>query len=171
MFVCLPCGLWNKVMLILKKIILLPLGYVCLTANKDYLLRIDHLQNHYPIEDQSVLNENDILKETEKQLSAYFLRKLMYFSIPLQIEGTDFQRLAWSELMNIPYGKTISYSEQAQNIGYDKAYRAVGLANHKNPISIIIPCHRVVGKNKKLVGYAGGLNKKKYLHNIEEIRL
>ena len=82
--------------------------------------------------------------------------------------GTEFQKKAWRALIEIPYGETRSYQEQAMAIGNPKAVRAVGGANNKNPISIIIPCHRVIGKNKKLVGYGGGLLKKEFLLNLEK---
>lgn len=89
------------------------------------------------------------------------------FDIPLNAQGTDFQHKVWNQLKQIPYGETKSYSEIAQAIGNPKAVRAVGMANNKNPLAIIVPCHRVIGKNGKLVGYAGGLSIKKQLIDLE----
>lgn len=113
--------------------------------------------------------ESDEVKRCIQQLKEYFLGKRREFSIKLDIRiGTEFQKKAWRALTEIPYGETRSYQEQAIAIGNPKAVRAVGGANNKNPISIIIPCHRVIGKNKKLVGYSGGLLKKEFLLNLEK---
>lgn len=103
-----------------------------------------------------------------EQLGEYFNGKRKEFKLNLKTNGTDFQTKVWSQLINIPYGKTISYKELAQNIGNEKACRAVGNANNKNKIAIVIPCHRVVGSNNKLVGYAGGIDKKKWLIELEK---
>lgn len=108
-----------------------------------------------------------LLEETKNELQEYFDGKRMEFDIPIKLNGTDFYKKVWNELKKIPYGETRSYGEIAEKIGNPKASRAVGMANHNNPISIIVPCHRVVGKNNKLVGYAGGLDKKKYLIELE----
>lgn len=102
-----------------------------------------------------------------RQLSEYLLKKRRSFELPLDLRGSDFQKRVWSELQRIPYGETRSYGEVAESIGNPKAARAVGLANNRNPILIIIPCHRVVGKDKKLVGYAGGIERKEYLLELE----
>ena len=103
-----------------------------------------------------------------KQLSEYFDKKRKTFDLKLNPKGTEFQKKVWNELLKIPYGETRSYKDIAENIGNPKAVRAVGGANNKNPIAICIPCHRVIGKSGKLVGYAGGLDKKEYLLNIEK---
>lgn len=107
------------------------------------------------------------LENVSEQLDQYFAGKRKEFEIPLEIRGTDFQKAAWEELQRIPYGETRSYKEIAERIGRPKAYRAVGLANNRNPIAIIIPCHRVIGSNGELVGYGGGLNTKKFLLDLE----
>ncbi len=101
------------------------------------------------------------------ELDDYFLGRLKKFTIPLNPKGTVFQKKVWSALLKIEYGKTQSYKDIAIKIGNSKAVRAVGMANNKNPIAIIIPCHRVVGSNGKLVGYAGGLDLKEKLLNLE----
>ena len=106
-------------------------------------------------------------KDCSKQLKEYFNGERKSFQIPLYLEGTDFQLLVWRCLSQIPYGNLKSYQDIAELIGNPKACRAVGMANHDNPIPIIIPCHRVIGKNRKLVGYAGGINRKEYLLSLE----
>ncbi len=108
-----------------------------------------------------------ILKETKSQLDAYFAGKLRHFDLPLAPEGTPFRIKVWEELCKIPYGEIISYGDLARNIGNPKACRAVGGANHNNPISIIIPCHRVIGADGSMTGYGGDLSIKKYLLNLE----
>ncbi len=97
------------------------------------------------------------------QLEAYFDGTETDFSIPMQLVGTDFQRAVWNELLKIPYGETRSYSQIADALGKPKAVRAVGAANGKNPLGIVVPCHRVIGSNGKLTGYAGGLDMKLWL--------
>jgi methylated-DNA-[protein]-cysteine S-methyltransferase len=101
--------------------------------------------------------------EAKAQLTAYFAGRLTQFDLPLQMPGTDFQNKVWSALKTIPYGTTISYGELARQIGQPKASRAIGLANRRNPISIVVPCHRVIGANGKLTGYGGGIDRKQWL--------
>ena len=109
-----------------------------------------------------------ILELTKLQLKEYFEKKRQQFDIPLNFEGTDFQQKTWQALLDIPYGKTISYSEQAIMVGNPKAVRAIGGTNAKNPISIIVPCHRVISKSGKLTGYAGGIKNKEFLLDLEQ---
>jgi methylated-DNA-[protein]-cysteine S-methyltransferase len=111
--------------------------------------------------------EHPVLIETERQLAAYFAGELTRFTVPLDFRGTDFQRQVWGELIAIPYGETRSYARIAQAIGRPAASRAVGAANGRNPISIIAPCHRVVGSNGALTGFAGGLAVKERLLALE----
>lgn len=108
-----------------------------------------------------------LLREARLQLEEYFAGRLKKFSLPLAPEGTDFMQAVWKELERIPYGGTASYKQIAGRIGRPGAARAVGMANNKNPIAIIIPCHRVVGADGRLVGYAGGLDVKKALLALE----
>jgi len=103
--------------------------------------------------------------ETAEQLDKYFAGSLEAFDLPILLNGSDFQLRAWNELRNIPYGETISYKMQAEKIG--SVPRAVGLANGQNPVSIIVPCHRVIGADGRLVGYGGGLNRKRALLQFE----
>ena len=102
------------------------------------------------------------------QLTEYFAGRRRQFDLPLHMEGTDFQRRVWAELREIPYGETISYGELARRIGQPGAARAVGLANGRNPISIIVPCHRVIGAGGGLTGYGGGLERKQLLLALEQ---
>ena len=111
--------------------------------------------------------DNKLLKETEKQLSAYFNGRLKKFTVPLDFKGTDFQKSVWAALLTIPFGETRSYGEIARQIGRPRASRAVGAANGRNPISIITPCHRLLGASGKLTGFAGGLEAKDHLLKLE----
>lgn len=113
-------------------------------------------------------NETILLKEAIKQLNEYFDGKRSSFDLPMEPKGTEFQNKVWNALKEIPCGETRSYGEIARIIGNEKASRAVGMANNKNPIPIIVPCHRVIGANGKLVGYAGGLDIKEKLLDLEK---
>lgn len=114
--------------------------------------------------------QHPILLKTAQQLNEYFAGKRQQFDLPLDFEGTAFQQQVWQALLTIPFGETRSYKQIAEQIGNVKAVRAVGAANGKNPISIIAPCHRVVGANGKLVGFAGGLENKEILLKIEKLQ-
>lgn len=105
--------------------------------------------------------------EAKRQLAAYFAGQLTAFDLPLAPAGTAFQQRVWDELRRVPHGQTVSYGELARRIGQPGASRAVGLANGRNPLSIIVPCHRVVGANGKLIGYAGGMPRKEALLALE----
>ena len=111
--------------------------------------------------------DSKVLQETRKQLDEYFNRKRKVFEIPLLTVGTDFQKEVWNALLKVPYGKTSTYLELAKNIGNEKAVRAVASANGANAIGIIIPCHRIIGSDGNLTGYAGGLAVKKRLLKLE----
>jgi methylated-DNA-[protein]-cysteine S-methyltransferase len=108
-----------------------------------------------------------VLIEAERQLTEYFRHERRTFALPLDFRGADFQKRVWQELLTIPYGETRSYGDIAKRLGNPKACRAVGAANGRNPISIIAPCHRVVGSNGKLTGFAGGLEAKAFLLRLE----
>ena len=116
----------------------------------------------------SIQKETSLIKNTKQQLDEYFAGKRKKFDIPIKLDGTDFQIKVWKELLKIPYGETCSYLDIAKRIGNPKASRAVGMANNKNKIIIIVPCHRVIGSNKKLVGYACGLDVKEKLLELEK---
>ena len=115
----------------------------------------------------SIQKETSLIKNTKQQLDEYFAGKRKKFDIPIKLDGTDFQIKVWKELLKIPYGETCSYLDIAKCIGNPKASRAVGMANNKNKVIIIVPCHRVIGSNKKLVGYACGLDVKEKLLELE----
>ena len=148
-----------------------PVGMLKLVANDDALVAV-LWENEDPkrvrlaelVEDP----KHAILLETQKQLNEYFLGQRTQFNLPLDFEGTEFQKKIWHALLTIPFGETRSYKQIAEQIGNVKAVRAVGAANGKNPISIIAPCHRVIGQNGKLVGFAGGLENKEILLKIEQ---
>lgn len=112
--------------------------------------------------------DTDLLKEAEKQLEEYLEGNLREFTVSLQPQGTEFQQRVWMALRQIPYGETSSYKQIAELVGNTKASRAVGMANNRNPIMCMIPCHRVIGANGSLVGYAGGLDRKKQLLELEQ---
>ncbi|AMW85355.1 Methylated-DNA--protein-cysteine methyltransferase [Pseudomonas yamanorum] len=113
-------------------------------------------------------NNSPVLQETERQLKEYFAGTRNRFELELDFAGTDFQKKVWQALLTIPFGETRSYSQIAAQIGNPKAVRAVGAANGRNPISIVAPCHRVIGASGGLTGFAGGLEAKQYLLELEE---
>lgn len=139
-----------------------PIGNLRIVVDESSLVVLDFNED-----EKKQSDEHRYINEVKNQLDEYFKGTRKLFDLNIKINGTDFQNKVWNELTKIPYGETISYKELATRIGNDKACRAVGNANNKNKISIVIPCHRVVGSNKKLVGYAGGLDKKEWLINHE----
>jgi len=149
-----------------------PLGPLLLAADDSGLRQILFVNGRYPAEPHPFWKESRAaLKETIRQLHAYFAGELENFDLHLAPEGTPFQLAVWRRLCDIPYGQTISYGELASRIGNPKASRAVGLANGSNPIPIVIPCHRVIGSNGKLTGYGGGLPIKEKLLALERRQL
>ncbi|MCB2295150.1 methylated-DNA--[protein]-cysteine S-methyltransferase [Clostridium algoriphilum] len=129
---------------------------------------ITHMYIAERIPEDIHMSETKLLKKANQQLQEYLIGKRKTFDIPLAPRGTEFQQKVWNSLQKIQYGKTNSYKDIAESIGNIKAARAVGMANNKNPIIIFIPCHRVIGANGKLVGYAGGLDVKEKLLEIEK---
>ncbi|HAI85014.1 MAG TPA: hypothetical protein DCL43_15220 [Chitinophagaceae bacterium] len=115
------------------------------------------------------VSENAVTKAAKQQLEAYFTARLSAFELPLAPNGTAFQQQVWQALRQIPYGTTTSYKKLAQTLGNEKLIRAVGTANGSNPIAIIIPCHRVIGSGGQLVGYAGGIDRKLKLLQLEQV--
>jgi methylated-DNA-[protein]-cysteine S-methyltransferase len=124
-------------------------------------------QKHMPKIQPTWVKDDEIFHEIKIQLEKYFAGKLKKFSIPIYSNGTDFQKSVWKELTKIPFGKKITYKDVATKINHPKAMRAVGSANGKNPICIIVPCHRVIGADGKLSGYAGGIAAKEWLLDHE----
>ena len=142
-----------------------PFGPITLQSDGESLtgLDFDRGEQRNPI--FSVL---DIFKDTKQELDEYFLGVRRTFTVPLKTSGTPFQKQVWDALLQIPYGETRCYEDIAIQIGNPKACRAIGMANNRNAIGIIIPCHRVIGKDGSLVGYAGGLDKKISLLEMEK---
>lgn len=139
-----------------------PIGELYITNDEKSLLSVSFETGNFSLNIKNKITDNTI-----KQLNEYFQGKRKTFDLPLNPKGTEFQKKVWQELKKIPYGATKSYKDIAIAIGNPNSSRAVGNANNKNPIPIIIPCHRVIGTNKKLIGYAGGLDKKQKLLDIE----
>lgn len=119
----------------------------------------------------ALLTETPLIRRAFAQLEEYFRGERTGFDLPLDARGTPFQRRCWQALLEIPYGQTRTYAQQAQAVGSPRACRAVGMANHRNPLPILIPCHRVIGASGELTGYAGGLEKKQTLLALEGCRL
>lgn len=117
---------------------------------------------------EGVEQETALIKEAHQQLSEYLKGERKEFDLPLNPKGTDFQKRVWRALCDIPYGETRSYKQIAEAIGNSNAVRAVGMANNRNPITIVVPCHRVIGADGKLVGYGGGLEMKEFLLRLEK---
>lgn len=134
-----------------------PLGPLAIREEDGAICAIDFTQ------EACCAPDTPLLREAVRQLNAYFDGTLTTFDLPLRLTGTDFRVKCWKALCTIPYGETISYGEQAKRIGNPKAVRAVGGANHYNPISIVVPCHRVIGADGSLTGYGGGVDKKAWL--------
>jgi methylated-DNA-[protein]-cysteine S-methyltransferase len=143
------------------------IGKIMIAENGTAITNL-YFRDEPDISDDVIIKETELLKEAAKQLTEYFEGRRKSFDLPLSPTGTEFQMKCWKALQEIPYGETRTYGEIAEKIGNPKACRAVGLSNNRNPISIVIPCHRVIGANGKLVGYAGGLNVKEYLLNLEK---
>lgn len=120
---------------------------------------------------EATIIETSLIREAKEQIQQYLKGDRIVFDLPLEPKGTDFQKKVWKALQEIPFGETRSYKEIAISIGNEKACRAVGMANNKNPIPLVIPCHRVIGANGKLVGYAGGLDIKEKLLAIEKLTI
>lgn len=147
-----------------------PVGQLMLVANPQALIAVlwdNDLPERVKLGEMKQNKKHPVLLKAKQQLEEYFKGQRTDFDVPIEFYGTSFQQQVWQALLTIPYGETRSYKQIAQQIGNEKAVRAVGAANGKNPISIIAPCHRVIGTNGKLVGFAGGLERKEILLNIE----
>ena len=147
-----------------------PVGVLKLVAHDHALVAVmwDN-EDHKRVRLANLVRQDDhsILLKTQQQLQEYFAGQRQQFDVPLDFEGTEFQKKVWQALLSIPFGETRSYKQIAEQVGSVNAMRAVGAANGKNPISIIAPCHRVVGASGKLVGFAGGLDNKAILLRLE----
>ncbi|MBC2850713.1 methylated-DNA--[protein]-cysteine S-methyltransferase [Cetobacterium sp. 8H] len=139
-------------------------GLLKIESNDEYVTAIEF---NNPISNNQY-QLNDTIKSAFLELNEFFEGKRKSFSFPIKLNGTEFQKSVWNELMKIPYGETRTYKEIAISIGNPKACRAVGLANNKNPLPIVVPCHRVIGSKGALTGYAYGLNMKETLLKLEK---
>ncbi|MFH9586266.1 methylated-DNA--[protein]-cysteine S-methyltransferase [Streptomyces luteogriseus] len=145
-----------------------PYGPLTLVAEEGVLCGLYMTdQRHRPQQETFGTRDDTLFAEAEEQLKAYFAGELKEFTVELSLAGTPFQRAVWDELRRIPYGETRTYGQLADSLGTPTASRAVGLANGRNPIGIIVPCHRVVGANGGLTGYGGGLERKQRLLDFE----
>ncbi len=145
-----------------------PVGALLLTSDGEAITGLSmekYKGETKPINDW--IRDNNLFNDAAGQLRAYFAGELTEFDLPLAPRGTEFQQRVWDELLRIPYASTINYGELARRIGNPNASRAVGAANGSNPISIIIPCHRVIGSNRDLTGYGGGIERKRFLLDLE----
>lgn len=141
-----------------------PIGRIMLSGDEEGLSRVQldtEVRGVTP--DEGAVEDSALFHDAVEQFKAYFAGELKQFELKLNPQGTSFQQRAWLELRKIPYGQTITYGEQARRLGDPKACRAVGAANGKNPLGIIVPCHRVVGSTGKLTGFAGGIDAKAWL--------
>ena len=147
-----------------------PVGQLKLVASSNALIAVlwqEERPNRVKLGTMNLDPQHPILIEAERQISEYFVGERIDFDLPLQIDGTEFQRKVWRALREIPFGETKSYQDLARAVGSPKASRAVGAANGKNPLSIVVPCHRVVGADGALTGFAGGLETKAALLALE----
>ena len=145
-----------------------PVGRLLLAGDVDSLGLIGFPEGKMAIQPKpDWIESHKTFHEAIRQLGAYFARELREFDLPLAPAGTQFQHSVWSRLREIPYGETISYGELAKRIGNPKASRAVGMANGRNPLPIVVPCHRVIGSSGKLTGFGGGLSTKQVLLDLE----
>jgi methylated-DNA-[protein]-cysteine S-methyltransferase len=144
-----------------------PVGWIRITADADGITSVDFISDPPKTVEPLSLPH---LKEAYKQLTEYFQGERLTFNLPLNAKGTEFQRTVWTSLGQVPFGTTISYKELATRIGRPTATRAVGMANNRNPLPIIVPCHRVIGKDGALIGYGSGLAIKERLLQIEGVR-
>ncbi len=144
-----------------------PVGVLEIIATEEVICSILFSEQDSPV-NRIQEGTPEVLKECYQQLDQYFKGERRTFTFPYQFEGTDFQKKVWNALKKVPYGQTDSYKNLAVAIGNEKAVRALGSANGKNKLSIVIPCHRIIGANGKLIGYAGGLWRKEWLLQHEK---
>ena len=167
----------NKMVKLYKKRINTPIGEMLAIATDEAICMLDFVDSKNWLKDQEILvkhyeatqvdEDSLLLSELEKQLREYFAKERKEFSLPLALMGTSFQEEVWKVLQTIPYGEVRSYKEQATAVANPKGVRAVANANGKNRISIVIPCHRVIGSDGTLTGYASGIERKQFLLDLE----
>lgn len=141
------------------------LGFIEIKYKEDTLIALQKINATTP---SALGTKNSFTDLVYDQICEYLIGKRKHFTFDYALNGTTFQKSVWQELCNIPYGETRTYKDIAKAIGNEKACRAVGMANNKNPVALVVPCHRVIGSNQRLVGYAGGLAMKEFLLTIEK---
>jgi methylated-DNA-[protein]-cysteine S-methyltransferase len=142
-----------------------PVGILKISGTENYIAEVLFIDNDDDV--QATTNDHPLLHQCTEQLIEYFAGQRLVFDIPVHQEGTTFQSKVWNELLNIQFGKTVSYMDLAKRLGDPKCIRAAASSNGKNHLAIVVPCHRVIGSNQTLVGYAGGLWRKKWLLDHE----
>lgn len=145
-----------------------PVGELWIEEEDGFLIRIERMRKERKYDSKTDPQPVTVLEKTCRELDEYFAGKRKSFDIPLKLSGTEFQKKAWEELQKIPYGETITYGEQARRLGNEKAVRAVGGANGRNPVLIMVPCHRVIGADGSLTGFAAGISVKAFLLELEK---
>jgi methylated-DNA-[protein]-cysteine S-methyltransferase len=148
-----------------------PVGPLFASASAGRLVRLSFHSHLGEPQDDGDVHNREVLEQTKTQLVEYFDGRRVQFDVPLDLRGSEFYRRVWRALLEIPYGETVSYGELARRVGSPSQARAVGTANGANPIAIIVPCHRVIGADGTLVGYGGGLWRKRMLLDLEDKRL
>ena len=145
-----------------------PIGELVLAGDRSTLSLLHMLEGRHPVKLGADWRRDDgAFADVRAQLAEYFAGGRTAFDVPLALQGTDFQRRVWEALLEIPYGETVSYGELARRIESPRAVRAVGLANGRNPVAVIVPCHRVIGADGTLTGYGGGIERKRLLLELE----
>ena len=142
-----------------------PIGFLLIRSENEFIIEVSFADAGSVSADADDCN---VLQKCVSEFEKYFAGKLKDFTVPQKLVGTDFRKKCWATLQTIPYGETISYKELASKVGNSKACRAVGGANHHNPIVIIVPCHRVIGAGGSLTGFGGGIDKKRFLLELEK---
>lgn len=147
-----------------SRLISTPIGQLLAVADANALIHLDFVEE----ETHDECSDHPLLLQLEQELGEYFAKKRQIFTLPLSPSGTEFQMDVWNTLLKIPYGERVSYAKEAQMLGNPKAVRAVANANGKNPIAILIPCHRVISSNGNIGGYTGGVWRKEFLLSLEK---
>ena len=141
-----------------------PVGVLTIAEEGGFITNIAFGERNF----DGIMGENAVISQAKAQLEEYFAGARREFDLPLDMRGTDFQKRVWSALLTVPYGRTATYKDVAIKAGSPKGARAVGMANNKNPIVIVVPCHRIVGADGSLVGFAGGIDTKRFLLELEK---
>lgn len=142
-----------------------PIGMLEIRSEGDAITTVEYVRD----ESRRPEQVTPVIQQCMEELDEYFMKRRKFFDVRLKLMGTDFQQKVWTQLTEIPYGKTTFYADIALNVGDINSVRAVGMANHQNPIAILVPCHRVIGKDGSMIGYGGGLDRKEWLLRHEGV--